>query len=299
MECGCPPGTPPTDASPQGSSRVVDVVVGLLLLTTIAAAAGIAFAYVDDDRVQIEGALAGVALGALAVAVGMWARHFMPQGPVEQPRPVLGSSSEERAAVIADLDRGERTVFSRRVLLGLLLGAVGSVGAVALFPLRSLGPDILGDLRSTAWQPGSRVVDANGVAVRTDRLPVGGMLTVFPAGVTEAQRADAQTVLLHVGSGVLQPVEGREDWSPDGFIAFSKVCTHAGCSVGLYQERSHQLICPCHQSVFDVTDAANPVFGPATRPLPQLPLRIEAGELVALDGYDEPVGPAFWSWHPR
>ena len=119
---------------------------------------------------------------------------------------------------------------------------------------------------------------------------------MFPEGVTEDERPDSQTLLIHVGSGVLRPREGREEWSPDGFVAFSKVCTHAGCPVGLYQEATHQLICPCHQSVFDVTDAATPVFGPATRPLPQLPLRIEDGYLVAADGFDEPVGPAFWSW---
>ena len=284
---------------PNPPTRTVDVVVGALLLAAIAAVVGLAVVYATGGQGQVEGGLLGVALAALAVALGMWARPFLPQGPVEEDRPVLGSSAEERAAVAAEFDRGERTVLNRRVLLTLVVGAFGAVGAVALFPLRSLGPDVLPDLRRTAWRAGSRVVDESGQPVATDDVPVNGVITVFPEGVTDEQRPDTQTLLLRVGPGVLRAQPGREDWTPEGFVAFSKVCTHAGCPVGLYQEETHQLVCPCHQSVFDVTDAATPVFGPATRPLPQLPLRIEGGFLVAADGYQEPIGPAFWSWEPR
>ncbi|MGH6876918.1 MAG: ubiquinol-cytochrome c reductase iron-sulfur subunit, partial [Rhizomicrobium sp.] len=88
---------------------------------------------------------------------------------------------------------------------------------------------------------------------------------------------------------------GRETWGPKGYLAYSKMCTHAGCPVGLYEEVTQQLLCPCHQSLFNVKTGANPVFGPAPRPLPQLPLRIDsAGFLVAQAGYDQPVGPGFW-----
>ncbi len=278
------------------STRTVDVVVGALLLTTVFAAVGLAVLYVGGGQVQLEGILLGAALGALAIAVGMWARHFMPQGPVEQNRPVLESSPEDRAAVAAEFDRGERTVLNRRALLTLAVSAFGTVGAVALIPLRSLGPDVLPELRRTAWKPGVRLVDEMDQPVAANSLPVDGIITVFPEGVTEQQRPDSQTLLLRVGPGVVRPESGREDWTPDGFVAFSKVCTHAGCPVGLYQEETHQLVCPCHQSVFDVTEAASPVFGPATRPLPQLPLRIEDGYLVAAADYEEPIGPAFWSW---
>ena len=79
-------------------------------------------------------------------------------------------------------------------------------------------------------------------------------------------------------------------------VAYSKVCPHAGCPVGLYEPDTHRLYCPCHQSVFDVLDAAEPKSGPATRPLPQLPLAVDAdGYLVARSDYTEPIGPGFWN----
>jgi ubiquinol-cytochrome c reductase iron-sulfur subunit len=285
----CPP-------EPPRSGVTTEVVVGSLLLIAMAAAVGLAILYVAGGQVQIEGVLLAAALGALAIAIGMWAKHFMPQGPVEEDRPVLESSARERAAVAAEFDQGERTVLSRRVLVMMLVGAVGAIGAVALFPLRSLGPDVLPDLRRTAWKKGKRLVDESGRTIRVEELEVDGVITVFPEGVTEDEKSDSQTLLLRLEDGVLKPQAGREGWSPDGYVAFSKVCTHAGCPVGLYQAETHQLVCPCHQSVFDVTAAAKAVFGPATRPLPQLPLAVEDGYLVASDGYQEPIGPSFWSW---
>ncbi|MGH7735831.1 MAG: ubiquinol-cytochrome c reductase iron-sulfur subunit, partial [Gemmatimonadales bacterium] len=82
---------------------------------------------------------------------------------------------------------------------------------------------------------------------------------------------------------------------PQGYVAYSKLCTHAGCPVGLYQDNTQQLVCPCHQSMFDVLKGAQQTFGPAPRPLPQLPLMVDAeGFLRAQRGYHEPVGPGFW-----
>ena len=110
-----------------------------------------------------------------------------------------------------------------------------------------------------------------------------------------ARILDAQTVLVRVGDGTLAPRPGRESWSPEGLLAFSKVCTHAGCPVGLYQADTHQLLCPCHQSAFDVLDRARPTFGPATRALPQLPLVVDdEGYVRAQSDFHEPVGPAYW-----
>jgi ubiquinol-cytochrome c reductase iron-sulfur subunit len=285
------------ERSPSSSrgSWGADALVGALLLVTIAAAIGLIVVYVVGGQVQWEGVLLFVAFGALAVAVGVWAKRFMPQGPVAEDRPVLRSSPEERAAVAADFVSGERTVTRRRLLATLLLGAAGAIGAALVVPLRSLGPFPLPSLRRTAWEPGTRLVDADGVPVRADDLSVDGLLTAFPEGVESPEdKASSQIVLIRLGPGV-ELTGGRQDWTADGHVAFSKVCTHAGCPVGLYQAETHQLVCPCHQSLFDVVAGAAPVFGPATRALPQLPLEVRDGDLVAGDDFQQPVGPGFWT----
>jgi ubiquinol-cytochrome c reductase iron-sulfur subunit len=125
-------------------------------------------------------------------------------------------------------------------------------------------------------------------------LAVDSVLTVWPEGHTNA--ADAPTLLIRTrGNQGFRPRRGREDWTVDGIVAYSKLCTHVGCPVGLYQAESGLLLCPCHQSTFDVLDGARPVFGPATRPLPQLPLGLDAkGNLVARGDFSDPVGPGFW-----
>ena len=107
---------------------------------------------------------------------------------------------------------------------------------------------------------------------------------------------DSQVVVVRVEEGQLRPRPGRENWSPQGYVAYSKICPHVGCPVGVYQEATHELLCPCHQSTFDVLDGARPRFGPATRSLPQLPLAVDPeGFLVAQSDFHEPVGPAFWN----
>jgi ubiquinol-cytochrome c reductase iron-sulfur subunit len=86
-----------------------------------------------------------------------------------------------------------------------------------------------------------------------------------------------------------------KDWDYQGILAFSKICTHVGCPISLYQQRTHHLLCPCHQSTFDLADSGNVVFGPAARRMPQLPITVNKdGYLVAADGFQEPIGPSFW-----
>jgi len=137
-------------------------------------------------------------------------------------------------------------------------------------------------------------VTADGRPVRIGDLEVDGVLTVFPEGHTDD--ADAQTILINVGDAPLQLRPGRAAWAPQGYVAFSKVCTHAGCPVGLYRSTNHELLCPCHQSTFEVLEGCRPVFGPAARPLPQLPIEIGADNyLMARSDYTEPVGPGYWN----
>ena len=228
------------------------------------------------------------------MALVLWAKRLLPEGEVTGPRGELGSSHEDREATDETIEATETFLTRRRALIRLLAAAGGALGLAALFPIRSLGPSPGKSLERTAWRKGVRLVDQGGRPVRPDTVETGGILTVFPEGATQA--GDSQVVLIRVEPDQLRPRKGRETWSPQGNVAYSKICVHVGCPVGLYEESTHQLICPCHQSTFDVLDGARPVFGPATRSLPQLPISVNAdGFLVADSDFTEPVGPGFWN----
>lgn len=259
---------------------------------TVVSATALAVVYARGGQPQLEGLLLGLALGGLGYGFAVWAERLLPAGGQVQKRETLPSSEEEREAVEADLER--EGAIGRRKLLTRMLGLAGvALGAAFLFPIRSLGPGPGRALEHTSWRPRSRLVDEAGHVVRAEGVPVGAMITVFPEGHIDA--ADSQTVLIRVEEGLLEGATAPQGAAPAGFVAYSKVCTHAGCPVGLYQADTHQLLCPCHQSAFDVLDGARPVFGPATRALPRLPLEVdEEGLLRARGDFDEPVGPAYW-----
>jgi len=138
------------------------------------------------------------------------------------------------------------------------------------------------------------MVTEDGAPVHIGDVPVDGVVTVWPQGHTEA--ADSPTLLIHTRPDQdFKPHPGREDWTVEGIVAYSKLCTHVGCPVGLYQAASGLLLCPCHQSTFDVLDSARPIFGPAARALPQLPLAVDGGGyIIARGDFSGPVGPGFW-----
>ncbi len=257
------------------------------------AGVGLAVVYAAGGQPQAEGVLLGAALLSLGVGLVLWAHWFMPAGPFVQARERLRSSASDRAAFDEAIER--RGVLSRRkLLLASLTAALGALGAAFLFPIRSLGPNPGRSLLETPWRRGTRAITGDGRAVRADEVPLGGLVTVFPDGHPDS--ADGQVVLIRVRTERLSLPPGRRDWAPDGLVAYSKVCTHAGCPVGLYESQSGQLLCPCHQSAFDALTGGDVVFGPAARALPQLPIEIDdAGYVVARSDFHEPVGPSFWT----
>jgi len=289
-----------TDTSDTGagaaSERSAERRIAAALVVSTLAALALAGVYVSGGHPQAEGALLMVSLGALGVAVILWARLVVPGPEVTEERGILDSPDEDEEAVEESLDEtlAETPQIGRRSVLRLFWAALGALGLAALFPIRSLGPTPGRTLLTTAWREGRRLVDQEGRLVRPDTLVTGGTLTVFPEGAERA--GDAQAVLIRVEPALLVLSPGREGWTPAGNIAYSKICTHVGCPVGLYQEDTHELVCPCHQSTFDVLNEARPNFGPATRPLPQLPLAVDGeGFLVARGDFDGPVGPGFWN----
>ena len=194
----------------------------------------------------------------------------------------------------ADFQAGEYVLERRRLLVRLLVGAGAALGAAVLFPIRSLGPRPSKALTSSPFTRGTRLVRDDGARVRPSDLEVDGVLTVFPEGDTTNEFA--QVLLIRLPSDANQPRPGREGWSVDDLVAYSKICTHAGCPVGLFEAALGQLLCPCHQSTFDVYDGCRPIFGPAATSLPQLPLAIDDQGFVEADGpFSGPIGPGFWN----
>ena len=217
----------------------------------------------------------------------------MPQGPFVEERPLMVSPPQDRRAFQSDFEQIEGSIRRRTFLGRVLLGALGGLGIAAIFPIRSLGPGPKSSLFITSWRKGSRLVTDKGEPVLFRELTEGSVLTVFPEG--HPGEADAATVLVRVDPAAVVPLRGRESWTPQGCVAYSKLCTHAGCAVGLYEESTSRLFCPCHQSVFDVLRGAEPLAGPATRALPQLPLELDQDGFVrAGGGFSGPVGPAWW-----
>ena len=269
-------------------------LIGLFFFLSGAAGITLLAIYALGGQPQLEGLLLGVSLGGIGMGLILWGRELFPAEVVTEERGPHGSDPADRASAERILESGERSVTRRRFLSRLLAGALGAFAVAMVFPIRSLGPRPRRSLFHTAWRPGTRLVDETGAPVRADTLQIGSVVTVFPEGRTNS--SDSQAILVRVIPDQLQLPAGRENWAPSGNVCYSKLCTHAGCPVGLYVKALQELQCPCHQSSFNVTNGAQVVFGPASRPLPQLPLEVDAhGFLIARSDFPEPVGPGFWN----
>jgi ubiquinol-cytochrome c reductase iron-sulfur subunit len=264
-----------------------------LFLASAAAGVALTVCYATGGDPALEGALLAVALGGLGLGLILVAHRLLTGPPRVEEREALVPTADEESAVDEDLERiGE--VSRRRVLRSALAASVGAIGVAALFPIRSLGPNPGNALLQTPWRAGRRAIGEDGRLVRATAVPSNGLVTIFPEGYNGS--ADGQAVLVRVPVRSVRGTPVADAEAVDGLLVFSKVCTHAGCPVGLYDTRRRQLLCPCHQSAFDVLEDAEPVLGPAARPLPRLPITIDAdGYVVATGGFSAPIGPAWWS----
>ena len=266
------------------AERWIAVSLGVSILASI----GLVVIYVLGGQPQVEGVLLGLALGGFGAALVAWAAALLQ--PATESEEVHRLASPPPAHETPAPDELTR----RRFLVRLVAAAGAALAAALAIPVFSLGPQPGRALFRTDWRAGARLVGADGEPLRAADLELDSVSTVFPEG--KVGSADAQTLLIRLRPADLDLPEGRAGWAPEGCVAYSKVCTHAGCPVGLYRAADHVLLCPCHQSTFDVRRGAVPVFGPATRPLPQLPLEIDAdGFLVAGGDFPEPIGPSFWN----
>lgn len=257
-----------------------------------------AYGYWSDHTELWLGIGLALALGGIGFGLVSWAKYLDLDEHVVQHRVPLRTTSDERDQLREQVEHTEQTVGRRPLIVALFAGSLASLAVGFIGPLGSLGPKPSGQRGHTSWKSGSRLVTSDGLPIASQSIGFDQLATVFPDGAIGVD--DSQVVLLRLAPDLLTASTVGVG-TVDGWVAYSKICTHAGCSVGLFGVDSRppdllrQLVCPCHQSVFDPVDGAKPVGGPATRSLPQLPIGVDGdGFLIALADFDQPVGPLAW-----
>jgi ubiquinol-cytochrome c reductase iron-sulfur subunit len=314
------PGFPPfrpriTDLDPakehEAERRVSGFFVVSMIGSVLAIVAYIIFPIVPGDVVSVRfnnlylGI--GITLALLGIGFGAvhWSKALMDGHDLAEGRHATRGSdaTRETAAEVFRLGNQESGFGRRTLIRNTLIGAlvVSPLPAVVLF--RDLAPsaDPVALLKHTLWKKGTRLTrDPSGTPIKASDVTLGSVFHVIPEGLDEAddkleEKAKAAVLLMRLKPEDLHVSAGREKWNYQGIVAYSKICTHVGCPVALYEQQTHHLLCPCHQSQFDITHEAQVIFGPAKRPLPQLPITVDAeGYLVARSDFTEPVGPSFW-----
>jgi ubiquinol-cytochrome c reductase iron-sulfur subunit len=289
---------------PGGPDRRAENLV--LLLFGAATVCGFAFPviYAWDaipNQTQFLGLALGLALAFLAAACVVTGSHLVVTEELEEDYPPPGHPSEQDAIERLVAESGDH--LTRRRLLLATGTAAGAAFLVALLtPVLSLGSLFrTGAFSDTPWRRGRRLVDEHGRALRADEIVEKTFYTAFPEGA-DRDLIGSPVVVVRLPPGDLRLPEGRRGWAPRGILAYSKICTHAGCAINLYRaplyepvEPKPALVCPCHYSTFDPAEGAKVIFGPAGRPLPQLPLTIDAnGELRAAGNLSAAPGPSWW-----
>ena len=281
------PGTPQ-----EGLRGLATLLVLSAFLISLGASVGFLAVYWTSASHVLLGGTAALAMGSFGCGLVLWSHWFMKNEEVIDAREVLVSTPPEQEAVTKDL-LAQDEVQRRKLLLGLVSGALAAFAVVFVSLFRSFARPPYPALKPTIWRPGDRLVTLEGRPVNVDTLHVGSTISVFPENRIDAE--NAQVVLVRVSQDLLRLPADRANWAPSGYLAYSRVCTHAGCSVGLYEAELCLLECPCHQSTFDVLSGAQPTGGPADRELPQLPLYADAdGNLRARGDFSAPPGPGFW-----
>lgn len=299
--------TPAEDASeksPRAADRVVAhetataqrwgmtwVVCAFIL--AIAAGVGFVFVYWTVGSNWLLGGALAVFLAGVGSSLVIYSHRLMTKHQATGPREPASSPPSERDRAFEDFCAGCGDVRRRGLVEWIGIGAVGITTAMVVSLFRSFGASPTPELFDTVWKRGQRLAKLDGTHVSVDALQPGSTIVVFPED--SIGDVKAQTLLIRVDEHRLQLPAARANWAPMGYVAYSRVCTHAGCPVGMFETTTDLLMCPCHQSTFNILKGAQPTGGPAARPLPQLPLYAGSdGILRAGGGFSEPPGPGFW-----
>ncbi|GAA1886048.1 ubiquinol-cytochrome c reductase iron-sulfur subunit [Streptantibioticus ferralitis] len=315
---GLPPHEPRRQDIDERTARRSERTVALLFTLSMIATVGFIASYVIfpiDKIVYIFpfghvsalnfalGLTLGVALFAIGAGAVHWARTLMSDEEVPDDRHAIEASPEVREQVFADFRQGvKESQYGRRKLIRTtMMGALSLVPLSGVVLLRDLGPLPEKKLRTTAWRKGMKLINQNtDQPLRPEDIGVGSLTFAKPEGLSDDaenfQTVIAKAALMIVRLNPEDIKDKRElDWSHQGIVAYSKICTHVGCPISLYEQQTHHVLCPCHQSTFDLSDGGRVIFGPAGHALPQLRISVNAqGYLEALGDFEEPVGPSFW-----
>jgi ubiquinol-cytochrome c reductase iron-sulfur subunit len=323
------PAKPPviTDPPDTRHAKNAERLVAALFILAFVAGCGFIAAYIGlevgssnvpagantVDAVFRSNLALGLSLSVVLLSLGcgsmIWVRHLTPNIEIEEERHDLPSTPAERAAFQKEFAEGAAIsqVTKRPLVRRTLLLATAPLALLPVLLLRDLGPLPGTSLRHTVWRKGLRAVTlGENLPLRPADLDTPGtMITVIPEGYAEDEDALAKAgvILIKFAPGQMSwpnryagnTLISTMNWTIDNIVAYSKICTHVGCPVALYEQTTHHILCPCHQSTFDASNGAWVIFGPAPRPLPQLPLMLDAdGYLCAASDFTQPVGPSYW-----
>ncbi|MBP2374781.1 ubiquinol-cytochrome c reductase iron-sulfur subunit [Paeniglutamicibacter psychrophenolicus] len=316
------PGLPPhrkrlADTDPHAEKRA-ERQVALLFIISIIGTLSFFIAYfvlgrpenISEIRVQNAMLGLGTTFAMLGIGIGIvhWAKTLMPDHEISEMRHEITPEADRKDAEEIINQVIEETGIKRRPLIrNTLIGAIALAPIPAIFMFRDLdrtgknAGEMVEQLRHTMWDKDVRLTrDPSGTPIKPSDVQIGSVFHVIPEGLDEAEdvlneKAKAVVLLMRLDPDKMHISEGREDWHYQGIVAYSKICTHVGCPVALYEQQTHHLLCPCHQSTFDLTRECKVIFGPAGRALPQLPITVDSnGFLVAQSDFHEPVGPSYW-----
>ena len=281
-----------------------------LLLAGAACAVGFIVVYAVDripNQTQFLGLSLGLAFLCIAAALIVTGKRLVVSEENEQEYPAEEHPEEQETIVQVVEDSASRLTRRRLLTLGAV-AAGGSLGLALVTPALSLGPFLDVDpFYGTPWRRGRRLVDESGKPWRANDIEQDNLYTAFPEGADKEELA-AALVLVRLLPTQIDLPPANADYAAGGIVAYSKICTHAGCAISLYRAPLFQpaepgppaLVCPCHYSTFDPATAGTVLFGPAGRKLPMLPIYVDGnGQLRAAGNFDEAVGPSWWGVRMR
>jgi ubiquinol-cytochrome c reductase iron-sulfur subunit len=315
---GLPPHEPRRQDIDDKAAKASERTVALLFVVSMLATVGFIASYVIFPIDQIVyiwpignvsslnfalGLTLGLSLFCIGAGAVHWARTLMSDHEVAQERHPIEADPETKAKVLEDFRQGakESQLGRRKLIRNTMFGALAMFPLSAVVLFRDLGPLPETKLRHTLWSKGKLIINQNtNQPLRPEDVAVGSLTFAVPEGLEEdaedfqEQVAKAALMIVRISPQDIKD-KTEAEWGHQGIVAFSKICTHVGCPISLYEQQTHHVLCPCHQSTFDLSDGGRVIFGPAGHPLPQLRISVnDEGYLEALGDFEKPVGPGFW-----